>query len=229
MNIEDIKLGTKLQLQIKDSKYSNDDLIYLSQLEEIFNKENILIVVPIFEGIVIPISLATQITIMFYNEKGVYSFEGEISQRIWRGKIALMKIRIKSEIKKKQRREFFRFNWIMPIYYKKISESEKLPLAYRDKRDKTYIKAVTKNISGGGVRIISAKPLKENDIIKIQMDLDNEELFIKGQVNRCEVYEKDISRYDIGVEYKDINHYKREIIIKFIFCKQVEVMQKGTR
>lgn len=91
----------------------------------------------------------------------------------------------------------------------------------------------TKDISGGGVGLISKVPLKHGQKVRLQLYLpvDGAEnrLELLGSVSRCERPQADLPVFWLGIRYEDIQEADRQKIIRYVFKKQLEERQKGIR
>ncbi|MDK2798562.1 MAG: hypothetical protein PWP27_114 [Clostridiales bacterium] len=223
MNIKDIKLGNKFELIVYNTSGEETKPSYVSQLEEVIDSKTILISAPIFEREIIPIPIATKIKIIFLHDKGLFSFKGLVKGREKRDNLILLRVTVISDFIKIQRREYFRLNWIMPVKIKKVQAS----VSSNESQKEDFYEVITKDISGGGVGLISNHFFSVNDIVELHLDLENKKICTRGKIVRSAVYDQDSSKYDIGIVYKGINMKDRDAIIKFIFDKQIKMIQKG--
>jgi c-di-GMP-binding flagellar brake protein YcgR len=91
------------------------------------------------------------------------------------------------------------------------------------------ISVLTKDISGGGLRVISKEALKVGSIVETSIEAEKETFVVRGQILRCAPYEDEGSKYnfDIGISLKDVSEKVRETIISFIFDYQRKMRKKG--
>ena len=110
-----------------------------------------------------------------------------------------------------ERRKFERLNLLADVSYSKRvpSEQEKLSLA--------------KNISSGGISIISYEPLQESDILdlKVYLPEDKEPVNVVGRVSWVKEFivgdDKKGKRFDAGIEFIKISDKDKEKINKYTF------------
>lgn len=223
MDIKDIKLGTKFELTVIDSYNNHSDKIYISQLEEILDSNTIIISTPIHEGNIVPISVDSHIRIVFFHTKGLFTFNGIVRSRGRRDNILILKVEAETKLKKIQRRNFFRFEWLMNVKFRVIEDENK---RYAE-GETPYIDTYIRDISGGGVALITTEKQNIGTIIEIQLNLDGDIMTVIGEVVRAEIYENDKNKYEIGIKFIDITQRDRDRIVKFIFHKQIKLMQKG--
>jgi c-di-GMP-binding flagellar brake protein YcgR len=85
----------------------------------------------------------------------------------------------------------------------------------------------TKDISGGGLRLISKTPLAERSVMGLTFEISGYgEIMIDARVVRSQKLESDSSLYWIAFEFVDISTKERNAIIQFIFKKQLEERRK---
>jgi c-di-GMP-binding flagellar brake protein YcgR len=81
---------------------------------------------------------------------------------------------------------------------------------------------VTKNISAGGICLIVYEKVEVDDRLKLEFELPTQKLIrCDGRVAWVKEFEiigrENAKRYDIGVEFFDINAEDRDEIKKFVF------------
>ncbi|UCC95418.1 MAG: PilZ domain-containing protein [Candidatus Omnitrophota bacterium] len=112
-----------------------------------------------------------------------------------------------------ERRKFIRLSIDVDVTWKKVTKKLK----------KTAKSKITKNIGGGGICLITyGKEFEVGDILQLKIMLPSKKVVrTKGKVvwiNEFEVVsEKHEKRYDIGVEFLDIDDKDRELIKRFVF------------
>ena len=82
------------------------------------------------------------------------------------------------------------------------------------------------NIGAGGISFETKEKFKEDEIIEIEMVLEGvipTVIILKGTVSWCEETE---GGYRIGVKFIDLPERVREIIARFVFEKQREILSK---
>jgi len=111
--------------------------------------------------------------------------------------------------KREERRQFVRLNFLVDVVYHKVPPVEKLSLA--------------KNISTGGICLIVYEELKEQDTLDLEIYLPKDKTAIqaKGRVTWVkEFIIGDIpkgKRYDVGIEFLEIDKNDLEKINKYVF------------
>jgi len=223
MNTKDMILGTKLEVTILDYTGKEKRPVYISQLEEILDDGSILVGAPIHEGKIIPLSVGGQVKAYFILPKGFFAFKGEITARQKHNKIFLLKISVLGSIEKIQRREYYRFDCLMPVKIKIVKEAETDTVI----EDNPWIDTLIRDISGGGVALLTNEAYHLDDIIELHFDLDGQAIKTLGKIVRSKVFEQDTQKFDIGVFFHKMSMKDRDTVIKFIFQRQSKLRQKG--
>lgn len=224
MDIKEVAIGTKLELTVYDYFGKVREPVFISQLEEKLEDGSIVIAVPIHEGNLVPIAIKSEMEVFLNHSKGLFVFRGVVLGRGMRQNVHVMRVEIVSDFVKIQRREYFRFTWLMPVTFR-ILESE----TDAEKGEQSpLIRAVARDISGGGVGLITNTRQNLNDIVEVELPLESDKkLVLKAKVIRSIILDADKTKYDTGIEFIDIRPREREVIIRFIFDKQSKLIQKG--
>lgn len=213
-----LKVGDKIELLRIDSLQNK--ISYPSQVLDILDDDILEIRGPLHKNYFVFVSRKEKIRIIFVvKDKGKYQFDAEILNINYEGVYSL-KIRRISEITKHQLRKYFRFDISIPVkkYFTIIEDNEEKILEENCR---------TKDISGGGMKLYTNYQHNVGDIITCEFEVDKHLITTKAKVVRVE--EVDTFEFDfaLGVEFKDIEERNRDRIIKFIFTKQRELIEKG--
>lgn len=190
-------------------------VIYKSTIQDI--KENeVLITIPINEGIYLTLNTGDEIEQTFYDDKcNVFLYKTKIIGRYTEKDIPFYRVTSPYDIKKVQRRDYVRVNVLQVINY--IKEEE---LKNNIKSEDKYLNALLLDLSGGGMRIKIKENLSMNDVIVSNLLYDGEKIAIKGKVVRVDKSEDKRNIY--GIKFENIQSSTREQIIRTVF----KVMRK---
>jgi len=118
---------------------------------------------------------------------------------------------------KVQLRSFVRLPAALPLKFKILSDSG----------DPVSIGTTTRDISGGGLQLITKKDLPVGTILHLWLDLPEfGPVATKATIVRSD-QPPDTNIYWVATKFTEIVEKDREKIIKFIFKKQSELRQKG--
>ena len=193
------QLGQKLI--IVRTKMTGEKVEYVSQLVDIESNGELAVAVPIKNAQLVTLLNGTKITVIYNNsESGMLEFEAEVVRKL-NGKVPLMYIRKISEITKGQRRNYFRLDLLVPIQIIKSNE------------DVIY-SGFTKDISGGGLRMVTDANLMEGQIVHVSFELEDRTYNLKSQV-RTKFSSID-NKNEVGIEFLDIIEIDRNDLIKYL-------------
>ena len=227
MTFKDIAIGTKLEIEVMYPDENSTEKM-VSQLEDVEDENTALIAAPMAEGIVHTIKSGTRINVSFLVKLDIYRIELYTFNAMALGimledKIPLIRIRLLGEIGRLQRREYYRSECSLEIQFSFIEPEEEGGETSAD-----VIKAITRNISGGGVCILLREKIPMRSIIKCIVTLGGKTIPFKGKVVRITPYEyQGVYNYEAGVSFIDIEDKDREEIIRFIFREQRRMRRKG--
>lgn len=185
---------------------------YTSQILEINNEKRIIMAVPIQRSHFVTILEGTCLTAIYnMDDRGVYEFKTKVI-RIEKNKIPQMIVEKISPIVKNQRRDYFRLNLTVPVKLKK-DDSDVLDIAH------------SKDISGGGIRLVSSFDLRINDTIYVEFVLNNKKYRLTGKVVRT--FPKLDKKQEVAIKYLDIVEIDRNDIIRYLFQQQRILIKRG--
>lgn len=219
INIGDRIELTKVSNAVKDS--SNEEQVkYVSRVLEKNNDYEMKIAMPIQGGRVIPLAVGDTFMSCFFSGPGsIYEARIKVTDRYKQENLFVLEIEVISQLKKVQRRNFYRFSCMLPMYYINVNmEDEEETSESND--SKVWKQAVAMDISGGGIRIASKIKEEEGSCIEIKLHLINESekslIYMKAKIIRV-LSSSQKGVYELRGEFVDILEADREEIIKYIF------------
>jgi len=224
MNYTDLQIGTKLELEIYDMMGDVIEHQFVSELEWIEEGNIAFIAAPISEGVVYPVRIGSKLNAYFINRDDLYRFKAKVISRGMKDNIALLKVLVEEEFEKIQRRQFFRFDCSVPVKFRVIYS-----MRPDDNEKILFIKTFSKDLSGGGLCMVTEERVNIDELVECIITLDNEKVIsFKGKVVRSERLELDDRiKYETGITFKKIEDRDREAIIGFIFREQRKLRKKG--
>jgi len=220
METANLNLGDKIKLQL----YDNDDGTQssqelASQYESLLPDGSMEILAPIKEGRVLPVHRGVEMDVMFAQNGNIYTFKAETVDRRVTGNLYLLRIKPKTKIVRLQRRLYFRLECVLDVknrFFENMDEKDLIE--YKD--------AITKNISGGGLCLLTDVEPKSGWFFDGIIDIGGEVHF-KGKVVRVnELDNPGKYRFEVGIEFVDITEQEREKVISFIFDTQRKKLKK---
>lgn len=233
MNINDIKVGTRLEIELLNNTDEKVGQTYISQIVDIIDDSTLLVAAPIHESRLSLIPTGTKIRLVFSHERyGLLSFDGIIDKK---DKIAYMvtfQVTAVSGIVQIQRRQFFRLDCILNSKYAVLPETRKTSgdnntgetndvLEYRE--------AITKNISGSGASIIAGEDIPSGTVIKLVISIKKDVTItaVCLVVRNSLIQISGVAKYNLGLYFKDIPLQDQQILIKYIYDQQRKLLKNS--
>ena len=220
--------GGKLELrEIKRDPNSTRKLnTYVSQIYDIDEDETKMsIAMPIKEGRAIPLAVGSRYDAYFYTKKGIYASVVTITDRFRTSTLFVLVIELQTQLKKFQRRQYYRFDTIFNLDYVILNEEEQklavekqiIPESFPTER---IIRGTTMNISGGGMKF-SGSQLKPEDKLWLEFSIAVNECMKRFRVI-AHVVESTASANKAGlyvnrIEFEVIPKTDQETLIRYIF------------
>ena len=224
MEVRDLKIGTRLELEILGSTGKRMGNTYISQVLEPVKDRSLIISAPIYESrlIYVPVNGKVRIT-FFHNRYGLQGFNAIVTSREQRGNLSAILIQAETPPKKIQRRAHYRLDCTLNVEYEICFNN-----APQEMDKPRYKKALTKNISGSGACIVAGEEIMKNAVLDILISLSET---VKARatcsVLRCTPLEMSkIPKYELGLHFTDITAQNQDNIIKYIFEQQRRLLKK---
>lgn len=234
-----LAVGNKIEMIEIAKRNTDEKKVYVSQILE-FDEENediLKIAMPILEGKLIPLQVGSRFHMTFYANQGMYLADCVVEERFREGNVYLMLVRLTTQLKKNQRRQYYRMNCYYRLQFKIFTEEEKEQ--YEDSKEipetlheRDFLEGTALDLSGGGVRFVCGEKIKKNDMLLLQMALQMEAgvktFDIPSVVVAANSTKRDPDLYEIRLCYIDIPERNREVIIKYIFNEERKKRQAGS-
>lgn len=212
-----LKIGDRLNIE----RYQRDVIldgksILNAQLMDVdLHEKNIYISAPIYKGKRYFLSNGQDISIFFYRDEAVYQFYAEVVKRADVNITAFI-VRPTSRLYRIQRRKHYRLPIVINIIIEKKQNGKMHTL-----------ECVTKDLSGGGIKVICNEESEEEEDIKIKLYLsEDNRIIVNGKIIRV-VKDTITDCYEIGIKFDKISQTNRDKIYAFIFEKQRLLRKKG--
>ena len=221
-----VKPGDKIDINFL---HQNNGKTYKSGVFDYLSDNEIELTMPTDEGKMVMFNIGFECQFYFYTSKGLYTCEAVITNRYKRDNFYLLSAKIKTGLKKFQRREYFRFECMLDFAYYKISkEVAALPTTedlFEEIANPEYIEhkrlARTKDLSGGGIRFSVMEPLEIGSKILIVIRLSNDRIdqmfYLVTDIIACEPEAKMQGLWVARGKFEFKNIKDRDSIIRYVF------------
>ncbi|WP_027338711.1 flagellar brake protein [Halonatronum saccharophilum] len=228
------KFNVERRLEINqkvDIKYSfgEKEESYSSQVVDLLDEETFIVNAPFSEGLPVNLGYGSRVNIIVRDKNGLYDLPVKlINKKV--DTTPLWVFKLIGEVNRVQEREFFRLDIYQEIEFKQVDSCDRTLDAIDDKEDIVNYKGIIKDISATGLQIfMQDRVLSEGEVIEIDFSSINVDLNrILGKVVRVsEVFNKDLKRYSLGVEFVHSNENDKDKLMEWLFAKQRELRRKG--
>ena len=231
MTYDILNEGDKLELrEILTEKEIADGAkpaVYVSQIFEEDEDGDLRVAMPILKGRLVPLMKGEKYDAFFFVGKFLYNARVEIIDRFKSENIYTMKIRLDTELKKFQRRQYYRLEKSIDILYAPLSdedyqtiiETRQFPESM--KRINYFEAASTSDISGGGMRFVGHTKVDAGKKVMVIFDVAGKSRQMKfrlpATVISSSLIPERAGRYEHRIEFENISREYREILIHYIF------------
>jgi len=215
--LDSIKINKIIEIEVgHGTDYSGT---YRTRVEDI-KKNSLVIGMPINQGNYVPLRPGSEVIIWHWANSASYAYYCRVKERTLEPLPLVFLEWPPFEIKKVQRRDFVRVPVNLYLEYK-LEHGPEL-------ETEVFHKVSIRDLSGGGTQFIAKNKLIKGDTLKIKLFLPNDTINCKAKVMWVYTEIKDNKeRLLTGIKFVDIPEKVRDKIIKYVFERQRELIQKG--
>lgn len=224
-----VSVGDKIEMQpvdrLDDSADGTGKKIYNSQVYEILSEDTMEIVMPMEQTKLILLPVDSEYDLVFFEETGLYQCFARVIDRYKSNNVYILVMELTSNLRKYQRREYYRFSCALEMCARTLQEEEiqavEHNLPYALTPGLPLKQSIIVDISGGGLRFISSQRYEPESLLYINYNLIKKgikKLYeIIGRVISVKEMENRPGSFEHRVQYYDMDRRTREEIIKYIF------------
>jgi len=233
-----VSVGDRIDIETiinsKKDVETSERKIYRSQVFDIDSEDRIKVGMPMEQGKLVLLPVDEEFNLCFYTPSGLFQCLGRVSERYKTDRIYVLVFDLTTDIRKYQRREYYRLNCVLNMKSTMINEkdishfSEKVQFI---DTDLTFDNGTMVDISGGGARFISKVRYPKDCNILFAFDL-----FVNNQLTSYKLLGKVLvsqeianreGEYEHRVCFVNIMNDDRESIIKYIFEEERRIRHRG--
>lgn len=222
-----IEPGCRIELQAMNRLNENNESVrktYLSQVYEIISEDRMEITMPIEKTKLILLPIDSEYDATFFGDH-IYQCFLRIIDRYKSNNMYILVVEMTSNLRKFQRREFYRFSCALEMWARPLQEEEMKAVEQNEEYHQTLglplKESVIVDISGGGLRFMSSQYYEPDSFIYCSFHLliggHNKDCEIIGKILKVKELENKKGTYEHRVQYVNLDVNVREEIIKFIF------------
>ena len=115
----------------------------------------------------------------------------------------------------RQRRNFFRLPCQIPTKFRLLNKNENGQLISTG-----WYNCTIRDLSGGGVSLATKQDMNENDFVFISLRLDDENMFVVGEIRKKNNRPSDSHDYVYGIMFDDLSSGSQDKIVRFLIRHQ---------
>jgi c-di-GMP-binding flagellar brake protein YcgR len=223
--LKQIKINGLVDIEILNDE--SEGQYHGTKIQDIILENNVLCVNwPTSQGRYLPARKNDKINVVLKTKDGVFFFNSKIDSRALEP-YAQIRIVLPEKLIKKQRRTFFRLPMNILVKFIKVKEMNDLEKEYQERKKRgedvdmakfvpPVYTAVSVDLSGGGMSILSKMNLSYEEELEVSFELTNGKRFeyLGAKVRRI----IDLgNKFNYGLEFTNIKNNEREHIISYLF------------
>lgn len=222
-----VNAGDKVELQSSDHLFAKENETvkkYVTRVFDILSDDRIEIVMPMEKQKLILLPIDGEYDICLYTSQGLYQCYARIYDRYKSNNVYVLAFELTSNLRKHQRREYYRFSCVMDMRSRELKQDE----AKTINSDRPVIvpglplrRSLICDISGGGMRFITNVMYEENSYVyctfPLVIDGVTKDYEITGKVLISKEVTNRPGEFEHRIQYVNLDRDSREEIIKFIF------------
>lgn len=227
-----ISPGDKVELQaverLREEGAEEDRKVYHSQVYDILSADRMEVIMPMEKTKLILLPVDSVYDVVFYTSGALYQCFARIIDRYKSNNVYILVLELTSNLRKHQRREFYRFSCALDMCSRPLVEEEMKAI---EQKEALYLtpglplkRSVIVDISGGGLRFIADQKYEKDSMIyctyNLLLDGQSKEYSLVGKILNVKPVENKRGVFEHRVQYIDIEVEKREEIIRYIFQEE---------
>lgn len=230
--------GDKIEMQSvdrgADEQQEKIQKMYYSSVNDILSEDTMEILMPMEQTKLILLPVYSEYNLVIYGAGGMLQCFARIIDRYKSSNMYILVVELTSNLRKYQRREYYRFSCVLEMCARNLEEEEIQQLEsqtpYALQPGLPLKRSLIVDISGGGLRFISSQRYEPDSLLYCSYNLLTE-----GTQKKYEVIGKVLAVKELGnkpgnyehrVQYYNLDMETREEIIKFIFEEERKERKK---
>jgi len=219
-----IKIGDRLEITLFRERAFGKS--HVSQVEDIYTNNELLIHMPIAYGQLVKLSTTEAYSMLFFTEKGMIDFRGEIIGYKKDKEFNFMIVRLVSGGERLQRREYFRYTCLLPLKFGVVAPNKPAPEDGAEADPEPLSDGIIKDLGGGGVRFVTNESVDEKATLQCVIMLGDQCVMLVGKILHKQFFPKSNYKFQYRIEFENTTFNEQEQIIQFIFKEQRKEAQK---
>lgn len=205
---------------------------YQSQLIDVLSEDRVEITMPMEKQKLVLLPVDGEFDLYFYSDNGLYQCYARVVDRYKNNSLYVLVLDLISNLRKHQRREYYRFSCALEMNSRQLEEEE---VALAGKAEDVLSpqlplkRSIIVDISGGGLRFVANYAYEVQSLILCKYDLlvngETKEYNLVGKVLSVREIENRKGVFEHRVQYVNVDDTEREEIIKYIFDEERKTLR----
>ena len=220
-------------LESSADEYFDITKTYRTRVYDLLSEDVISIEMPTEKTKLVLLPVGEDFDLCFYTERGLYQCYARVRDRYKTSNVYILEMELTTNLRKFQRREYYRFNCVLDMKARSLSADEERQVAEHEvefiETDMLLDDGVIVDISGGGARFVSNVQYEVGSLIlfkfSLEIDENTRQYSLTGRVVSSD---KPAGRdvFENRIKFVGIKSRDRESIIKYIFEEERKIRQK---
>ncbi len=235
-----VEEGSKVELRalergLGEKGAENTAKTYQSRVLQILSEDTLEISMPMEQTKLILLPVESEYDMVFFEENSLYQCFAKIVDRYKSNNVYVLVMELTSNLRKYQRREYYRFSCALDMCARNLEEEEIEALEknspYKLQPGLPLKHSVIVDISGGGLRFMSSQRYEPDSLILcsyhlLTKDGERKKYDVVGKVLAVRELENRRGIFEHRVQYYNLDVNTREEIIRFIFEEERKSRKK---
>ena len=208
---------------------------YQSQVIDVLSDDRVEIAMPMEKSKLVLLPVDAEFDLYFYTDGGLYQCYARVVDRYKNNSVYVLVFDLISNLRKHQRREYYRFSCALEMNSRQLQEEEQAALTGDNHGEDVLTpqlplkSSVIVDISGGGLRFVANYAYEPQSMILCKYSLivhgESKEYNLVGKVLSVRALENRNDAYEHRVQYVNMDAAEREEIIKYIFDEERKTLK----
>lgn len=233
MTTDILKIGTRIDITSvpgDDEEFKDEGISYTSKIQDVFPNGDLEVDMPTYQRKLVLLHNGMRYQLFFFIDKTTYMAIGEVVDRYKTENRYFLRIELKTQPVKFQRREYFRCECMIDLEYCELPKKDydedmikALRMELMNAKSAVLVRSgVILDISGGGIRFSSYDRNEAGSYIRLIFNIpiyedEYRNFDLIGKVISCDPIEDTKMQYVNRVMFMCIESNEREEIIRYIF------------
>lgn len=235
---EVLKPGERVDLEMilptGEEESEEEKKYYITKIYDIPDEDHVDVLMPMEKTKLLLLEVDTEFQVYFYGRKGIYTCAARVEERYKEEQFVVASLELTSELKKQQRREYYRYSCVIGMNTKQLTgeEAEQYEMTKNsDLFGQPEDKSVIVDISGGGIRFVTPMVYEKGKLVYCRFLLK-----VGDQQKTYSCVVKILSSQPVGNntknteyrgEFRYLDDRERESIIHYIFEEERRMRRRG--